>query len=239
MHGHDHPKLAKKLNDKIPKTVDEMFARVRAFIRGEVVVGSAEMVRPSQGDKGYVHPTWTGRPKRARNRGGPREARRNMRVYTPYPKKDIFTLLTKIPKEILAIESISFPEPPPLIGTPKKQIKLVEMGPSGELDGMPTLSDGRDTTKTVETNLSPPDHPKDKSSSDASAKLTRAKLNKRSREADLSKDKSGPKPPPEFQRSWCVEEQVRSRVIRSVLAQRYLRTIRQRYSPSEGPLSLE
>ncbi|GJX50466.1 hypothetical protein Tco_0277311 [Tanacetum coccineum] len=26
-------------------------------------------------------------------------------------------------------------------------------GPSGELDGAPTLSDGRDTTKTVETNL--------------------------------------------------------------------------------------
>ncbi|GJT88850.1 hypothetical protein Tco_1070567, partial [Tanacetum coccineum] len=52
MHGHGHPKLAKKLNDKIPKTVDEMFERVRAFIRGEVVTGSAEMVRPSQGDKG-------------------------------------------------------------------------------------------------------------------------------------------------------------------------------------------
>nr|GFC45313.1 reverse transcriptase domain-containing protein [Tanacetum cinerariifolium] len=28
MHGHGHPKLAKKLNDKIPKTVDEMFERV-------------------------------------------------------------------------------------------------------------------------------------------------------------------------------------------------------------------
>nr|GEU56885.1 reverse transcriptase domain-containing protein [Tanacetum cinerariifolium] len=52
MHGHGHPKLAKKLNDKIPKTVDEMFERVRAFIRGEVVAGSAEMVHPSQGDKG-------------------------------------------------------------------------------------------------------------------------------------------------------------------------------------------
>ncbi|GJW28187.1 hypothetical protein Tco_0045062 [Tanacetum coccineum] len=52
MHGHGHPKLAKKLNDKIPKTVDEMFEKVRAFIRGEVVDGSAEMVRPSQGDKG-------------------------------------------------------------------------------------------------------------------------------------------------------------------------------------------
>nr|GFC03320.1 hypothetical protein [Tanacetum cinerariifolium] len=43
---------AKKLNDKIPKTVDEMFKRVRDFIRGEVTDGSAEMVRPSQGDKG-------------------------------------------------------------------------------------------------------------------------------------------------------------------------------------------
>ncbi|GKA04166.1 hypothetical protein Tco_0676947 [Tanacetum coccineum] len=69
MHGHDHSELAKKLNDKIPNTVDEMFERVRAFIRGEVAVGSAEM-----------------------------------------------TL-----KEILAIESVSFPKPPPLIGTPEKQ----------------------------------------------------------------------------------------------------------------------
>nr|GEY98058.1 hypothetical protein [Tanacetum cinerariifolium] len=44
--------LAKKLNDKIPKTVNKMFKRVRAFIRGEVVDGSAKMVRPFQGDKG-------------------------------------------------------------------------------------------------------------------------------------------------------------------------------------------
>ncbi|GJW59789.1 reverse transcriptase domain-containing protein [Tanacetum coccineum] len=121
MHGHGHPELAKKLNDKIPKTVDEMFERVRAFIRGEVAAGSAEMVRPSQGDKGYVRPAWTGGPERARNRGGPKEARRNMGVYTPYLRKDTFTPLTKTPKEILAMESISFPEPPPLIGTPKKQ----------------------------------------------------------------------------------------------------------------------
>ncbi|GKB79303.1 hypothetical protein Tco_0946198 [Tanacetum coccineum] len=52
MHGHGHPELAKKLNDKIPKTVDKMFERVRAFIRVEVAAGSAEMVCPSQGDKG-------------------------------------------------------------------------------------------------------------------------------------------------------------------------------------------
>ncbi|GKB50962.1 reverse transcriptase domain-containing protein [Tanacetum coccineum] len=78
MHGHGHPKLAKKLNDKIPKMVDEMFERVRAFIRGEVAAGSAKMVRPSQGDKGYILPAWIGGLKKARNRGGPREARRNM-----------------------------------------------------------------------------------------------------------------------------------------------------------------
>ncbi|GKC17956.1 hypothetical protein Tco_1014738 [Tanacetum coccineum] len=53
--------------------------------------------------------------------GGPREVRRSMGVYTPYPRKDTFTPLTKTPKEILAMESISFPEPPPLIGTPEKQ----------------------------------------------------------------------------------------------------------------------
>ncbi|GKC41863.1 hypothetical protein Tco_1059585, partial [Tanacetum coccineum] len=74
MHGHGHPELAKKLNDKIPKTVDEMFERVRAFIRREVAAGSAEMVRPSQGDKGYIHLAWTGGSKKARNRGGSREA---------------------------------------------------------------------------------------------------------------------------------------------------------------------
>nr|GEY42610.1 hypothetical protein [Tanacetum cinerariifolium] len=39
---------------------------------------------------------------------------------------------------------------------------------------------------------------------DAFAKLTRAKLNKRSRDADLSKDKSGPESPLESQRSWTT-----------------------------------
>ncbi|GKA90068.1 hypothetical protein Tco_0811880, partial [Tanacetum coccineum] len=121
MHSHSHPELSKKLIDKIPKMMDGMFERVRAFIRGEVVAGSAKMVRPSQGDKGYVPPAWTGGPERARSRGGPREAQRNMGVYTLYPRKYTFTPLTKTPKEILTIESVSFPEPPPLIGTPEKQ----------------------------------------------------------------------------------------------------------------------
>ncbi|GJZ60254.1 hypothetical protein Tco_0616070 [Tanacetum coccineum] len=85
---------------------------------------------------------------------------------------------------------------------------------------------------------SPPKHPKDKSGLDASAKLTRAKLNKRSRDAGLSKDKLGLESSPKFWRSWYVKRHVRSGVISSVLAQRYLRAIRQRYSPREGPQSL-
>nr|GEV04793.1 reverse transcriptase domain-containing protein [Tanacetum cinerariifolium] len=52
MHGHGHPELAKKVNNKIPKTVDEMFKRVTAFIRGEVVAGSVEMNNQKNGSQG-------------------------------------------------------------------------------------------------------------------------------------------------------------------------------------------
>ncbi|GJU34057.1 hypothetical protein Tco_1182411 [Tanacetum coccineum] len=85
MHDHGHPELAKNLNDKIPKTVDEMFERFRAFIRGEVAAGQQK---------------WSVLLRRT---------------------KDTFTPLIKTLKEILAMESVSFPEPPPLIRTPEKQ----------------------------------------------------------------------------------------------------------------------
>ncbi|GJY05924.1 hypothetical protein Tco_0371864 [Tanacetum coccineum] len=62
-----------------------------------------------------------------------------------------------------------------------------------------------DDFRVMEVDDSPPEHPKDKSGLDASAKLTRAKLNKRSGDADLSKDKSGLESPPKFWRSWYIE----------------------------------
>ncbi|GJU96226.1 hypothetical protein Tco_1320982 [Tanacetum coccineum] len=43
MHGHGHLELAKKLNDKIPNTVDEMLKRVRAFIREETVADTTKV----------------------------------------------------------------------------------------------------------------------------------------------------------------------------------------------------
>ncbi|GJT83150.1 hypothetical protein Tco_1057492 [Tanacetum coccineum] len=57
---------------------------------------------------------------------------------------------------------------------------------------------------------SPPEHPKEKYNLDTATKLARAKPNKRSRDADLSKDKSVPESPLEFRRSWYVEGHIRS-----------------------------
>ncbi|GJS47409.1 hypothetical protein Tco_0597530 [Tanacetum coccineum] len=87
--------------------------------------------------------------------------------------------------------------------------------------------------------MSPLEHPKEKYNLDTATKLARAKPNKRSGDADLSKDKLGPESPLEFKRSWYVEGHIRSGVISSVLMQRCQRTIKQRYSPCEGPLSLD
>ncbi|GJZ98864.1 reverse transcriptase domain-containing protein [Tanacetum coccineum] len=87
MHGHGHPELAKKLNDKIPKTVDKMWERVRAFIRGETAADTTEAIRSPQGEK----------------------------------SAEGFTPLTKTPKEILAVDNVNFPPPPPTAGTPEKR----------------------------------------------------------------------------------------------------------------------
>nr|GEV69024.1 hypothetical protein [Tanacetum cinerariifolium] len=85
MHGHGHPELAKKLNDKIPKTVDEMSKESGHSLGEKWSMGQ---------QKWFVLPKGT---------------------------NDTFTPLTKTPKEILAMKSVSFPKPPPLIRTPEKQ----------------------------------------------------------------------------------------------------------------------
>nr|GEW31448.1 reverse transcriptase domain-containing protein [Tanacetum cinerariifolium] len=51
MHGHDHPKLAKNLNDKISKIVDKTWKRVRAFIRGESAEDTTEVIRSPRWEK--------------------------------------------------------------------------------------------------------------------------------------------------------------------------------------------
>nr|GEW04783.1 reverse transcriptase domain-containing protein [Tanacetum cinerariifolium] len=58
MHGHGHPELAKNLNDKIPKTVDEMWERVRAFIRGETAADTTEVIRSPRWKKSAGKASW-------------------------------------------------------------------------------------------------------------------------------------------------------------------------------------
>ncbi|GJU67848.1 hypothetical protein Tco_1254107 [Tanacetum coccineum] len=83
MHGHGHPKLAKKLNDKISKTIDEMWERVKAFIRGETTADTTKVIRS--------------------------------------PRREGFTPLTKTSKEILSMDNMNFPPPPPMVGTLEKR----------------------------------------------------------------------------------------------------------------------
>nr|GEV61849.1 hypothetical protein [Tanacetum cinerariifolium] len=59
MHTHGHPELAKKLNDKIPKTVDEMWERVRAFIKGETTIDTTEVIRYPRWEKNVGKASWS------------------------------------------------------------------------------------------------------------------------------------------------------------------------------------
>nr|GEV03026.1 hypothetical protein [Tanacetum cinerariifolium] len=110
MHGHGHPELAKKLNDKIPKTVDEMFERVMALIRGKVAARSAEMVRPSQGDKGYVRSAWIeglekGESKEAATAGDPTPPTDEWLTIDSIILTWIFTTLSKTLQQRLVAEN--------------------------------------------------------------------------------------------------------------------------------------
>ncbi|GJU96080.1 hypothetical protein Tco_1320836 [Tanacetum coccineum] len=69
-------------------------------------------------------------------------------------------------------------------------------------------------------------------SSNTSVKLALAKLDKYSGDAGMSKDMLGLEKPRELRRRWYFKGHVKSRVISSILAQRYQRTTRQRPSPT-------
>ncbi|GJX60652.1 zinc finger, CCHC-type containing protein [Tanacetum coccineum] len=86
---------------------------------------------------------------------------------------------------------------------------------------------------------SPSEHPEKKHNEETSTNLAWTEPGKYSGEAGMSKDTPGPESPGELRRSWYVEGHVRSGVVSPVLAQRYQRTTQQRYSPCQGPLSLE
>nr|GEV02817.1 reverse transcriptase domain-containing protein [Tanacetum cinerariifolium] len=94
MQWHDHPEIAKKLNDKIPKTVDEMWERVRAFIRGETAEDITKVIKSPRWEKNAAKAGWSEGQNVSRNRDS---------------------------KEILAMDNVNFPPPPLMVGTLDKR----------------------------------------------------------------------------------------------------------------------
>ncbi|GJV91694.1 hypothetical protein Tco_1539507 [Tanacetum coccineum] len=109
MHGVNNPKLTKRLNEHVPKTMEEMMIATTAFIRGEAAAAGKK--------KG--HASWRAQDQSKRNaserrsdfRGQPREGRGSSR----------FTPLTRTPKEILAAEAGKFKPPPPMVTPVEKR----------------------------------------------------------------------------------------------------------------------
>nr|GEU48020.1 reverse transcriptase domain-containing protein [Tanacetum cinerariifolium] len=97
---------------KIPKSVDEMIRVTTSFLIGEV----ADSIRKRKKSL----PSWKQQEARQKQnfmKGGFRNQQRLER------KQDRFTLLTKTPKEILALDKEKF-KPPPTMTTPVKKGKL-------------------------------------------------------------------------------------------------------------------
>nr|GEV80962.1 reverse transcriptase domain-containing protein [Tanacetum cinerariifolium] len=106
MHEITNPELIKRLHDKIQNLVDEMMRVMTTFLRGDVADSNHERKKSfsswKQQEAGHK-PNF--------KKGGFRNQQRSER------KQDRFTLLTKIPKEILALDEGKF-KPPPLMTTP-------------------------------------------------------------------------------------------------------------------------
>ncbi|GKC91122.1 reverse transcriptase domain-containing protein [Tanacetum coccineum] len=102
VHGITNPELIKRLH-KIPKTVDEMIRVATSFLRGEVAASNHERKK--------LFPPWKqqeGNQKQNFRKGSFRNQQR------PERKQDRFTLLTKTPKEIFALEKEKFKAPTPM-----------------------------------------------------------------------------------------------------------------------------
>ncbi|GKB70167.1 reverse transcriptase domain-containing protein [Tanacetum coccineum] len=109
MYGVNNPELAKRLNEHVPNTIEEMMITTTAFVRGEAAAAGKK--------KG--HASWRAQEQSKRHaserrsdfRGQPREGRGSSR----------FTPLTRTPKEILATEVGKFKPPPPMVTPVEKR----------------------------------------------------------------------------------------------------------------------
>ncbi|GJU89557.1 reverse transcriptase domain-containing protein [Tanacetum coccineum] len=111
MHGVNNPELIKRLNEHVPKTLEEMMTTTAAFIRGEITAAS----------KKKVHTTWKSQDQSKRHTSVPRPDFRSQ----PKPKdgrgSSKFTPLTRTPKNNFAAESGKFKPPPPMVTLVEKR----------------------------------------------------------------------------------------------------------------------
>ncbi|GJW76992.1 hypothetical protein Tco_0138674 [Tanacetum coccineum] len=106
MHGITNPDLIKKLNDNIPKSVDEIMNVTTSFLMGEVVVANQSKKKVPSAWKQHETSHIPNFDKRPDFKSQHKLSRR----------QDRFTPLTKTPKEILAMETVKFKAPPPMTG---------------------------------------------------------------------------------------------------------------------------
>ncbi|GKG30857.1 hypothetical protein Tco_0423345, partial [Tanacetum coccineum] len=91
----------KRLHDKIPKTVDEMMRVTTSFLKGEVAASNHERKKSSS--------SWKQQENSHRHNFRKGSFQNQQR---PERKQDRFSLLTKTPKEISALEKGKFKAPP-------------------------------------------------------------------------------------------------------------------------------
>ncbi|GJU67921.1 reverse transcriptase domain-containing protein [Tanacetum coccineum] len=101
--GITNPELIKRLHDKIPKLVDEMMRVTTAFLRGEVAASNRKRKKS--------FPSW-----KQQETGQKRNFKKGCfwNQQRAEQKQDRFTLLTKTPKEIMALDKGKFKPPPPM-----------------------------------------------------------------------------------------------------------------------------
>ncbi|GKB89708.1 hypothetical protein Tco_0961980 [Tanacetum coccineum] len=109
MHGVNNPELTKRLNEHVPKTMEEMMITTTAFIRGEAAAAGKRKGHTSW--RTQDQSKWHSSEWRSDFRGQPRDGRGSSK----------FTPLTRTPKEILATESGKFKPPPPMVTPVEKR----------------------------------------------------------------------------------------------------------------------
>ncbi|GJW21345.1 hypothetical protein Tco_0031967 [Tanacetum coccineum] len=109
MHGITHPGLIKRLYERIPRSMDEMYRMTTSFLQGEVAAFSHNQRKVSS--------SW--KPSEGGNKPNFKKGFKNKQ--RPDRKPDRFLLLTKTPKEIFTLKKGKFKAPPPMITPVEKK----------------------------------------------------------------------------------------------------------------------